>query len=68
MKGGGVKVCRGMFDADLFDAPVLDRRSAKKCHLFHRALLSEPAAATHISDIAVAAEQSARADSRKDAS
>ena len=61
-KGDGIKVCGGMLDEQLFDTLVTDlhRRNEKKENTVHRALLSELAAATHIADVAITAEQSAQ--------
>ena len=62
VKGGGIKVCDGVPGEQLFDALVTDlhRRNEKKEKTPHHALLSELAAATHITDVAVTAEQSAQ--------
>ena len=65
VKGGGIKVCDGVLDEQLFDALVtnLHRRNEKKEKTVRRALLSELAAVTHIADVAVAVEQSAQRSS-----
>ena len=62
MKGGGTKVCDGVLGEQLFGAPVTDLQchNEKKEEMVNRALLSEPATATHIADVTVAAEQSAQ--------
>ena len=65
VKGGGIRVCDGVFDEQLFDvlATDLHRRNEKKGKTVHRALLIGLVAATHIADVAVAVEQSAQRSS-----
>ena len=61
--GGGIKVCDGVLDEQLFDALVtnLPRRNEKKEKTVRRALLSELAAVTHIADVARGRRRAERA-------
>ena len=62
MKDGGIKVCDGVLDEQLFGALITDlhRLNEKKEKTVHRALLGELAATTHTADVAVTVEQSAQ--------